>query len=532
MRPLVALHLLCARLACATALSATGPQLASEPQDLDATLMRREALPRSLAQGAPDVENVAGGEEVQDNSEDTYEVPDYVRPTDRESARATPINRRVTVTDDDALPQPPRLAPTQQEAQGEVDEESQNQQHSLSFRPVVPGRVGLTDQIAGMHARSPEASSETGVAAVAPKKYKSLSDQMKAVREAKELEQVAQHHQAFVQPEAPQEGTPRQAVAAVMTEEKPGGGSGGALASAPVTVSQATPPATAAMGADAPMQVLLSTHQALQRMTSLAQTNREVGPAGPPGPPGLAAGLPDVAASQTGPVTVLPDDLSKYQGPPGFTGQNGTQGEQGPPGSIGPPGKDGIAMTGPPGSVGEVGSHGAPGTQGAHGPSGPVGEPGEDWDGVREGAEMLSLSKDLLRKVDTVAQSHDESSTLLLMQMRMLEKQIGLDEKDLLLSVEDYNRLKGLERNIVNLTGKLKESEEGTFSAVGKKELAESDALKETEHAERALKRYGMGVNGPHAPVYEEPEEKTSKNSCVRVAGSAAVYVVTLLLAN
>lgn len=89
------------------------------------------------------------------------------------------------------------------------------------------------------------------------------------------------------------------------------------------------------------------------------------------------------------------------------------------------------------------------GAAGPPGPPGTKGIPGPAWDAVRQGNEMIALAQDMLRKVDTVSQSSDEAAALLLDQMRMIEKQIGLDEKGLELTQAELGEITENARNMM-----------------------------------------------------------------------------------
>jgi len=149
----------------------------------------------------------------------------------------------------------------------------------------------------------------------------------------------------------------------------------------------------------------------------------------PPGPDGRLAAVPGYASWQTQGFVQM--NLADHMvGPPGERGIQGVPGDPGPIGDMGPPGKNGTlhyGHQGPPGPPGEVGE---PGFRGERGPHGPAGKRGPPNDGERHGQELILIAADLLRKVDAVMQTHDETATFLLIQMRLLEKQLGVDSQE------------------------------------------------------------------------------------------------------
>lgn len=208
---------------------------------------------------------------------------------------------------------------------------------------------------------------------------------------------------------------------------------------------------------------------------------------GPPGPP---ATLPDIPGATKAGDTMLPQDLTKARGPPG---PDGPAGAQGPPGLPGPPGlagEDGHLVAGPPGPPGDIGPHGALGPQGAQGVVGEKGITGEDWDGRRQGDEMIALGQELIHKVDTLAQTHDESSSILLEQMKMLERQLGMEVKDLHITQDDLNAQQDLMARIARETQQLKGYRLQSTEAISRKENFEANALQELQHAEQAQMHY------------------------------------------
>jgi hypothetical protein len=124
-------------------------------------------------------------------------------------------------------------------------------------------------------------------------------------------------------------------------------------------------------------------------------------------------------------TSTMPPDLLQYVGPPGPSGKMGAQGPPGPPGYQGPPGEDGGAHVGPQGVQGMLGKIGPPGAQGPPGIQGERGRRGDYYDADTKGSEVLLAIKELLRHSDTMSQSHDQASQMLLEQMKRLEDQMA-----------------------------------------------------------------------------------------------------------
>lgn len=228
------------------------------------------------------------------------------------------------------------------------------------------------------------------------------------------------------------------------------------------------------------------------------QSGQSIGSLGPPGPPAV---LPWYPLSWKGPDTELPANLSSYVGPPGLPGAAGSQGRLGPPGPPGPPGQNGTFITGPPGPPGDLGPHGSTGPRGPQGEPGEKGQLGEAWDGKRQGEEMISLVEDLLRKVDTISQSQDEASSVLVEQIKMLENQIGMDSTDLHLTKEELEAERRLAARIPEEMQRLREQRLAAAEALEAKSQSQADVLQElqrAEVAERSYKDLARGVQEPN----------------------------------
>lgn len=127
----------------------------------------------------------------------------------------------------------------------------------------------------------------------------------------------------------------------------------------------------------------------------------------------------------------LEENISAYIGPPGKDGVSGNPGPRGLSGTSGTHGHAGMLLMGGQGAHGVRGHHGLPGNIGPRGHPGSPGKPGPAWDTKRQFEEMMTMLRDMIRRADTLTQTHDESSTLLLTQMRALEKQLGMDVQEL-----------------------------------------------------------------------------------------------------
>jgi hypothetical protein len=128
--------------------------------------------------------------------------------------------------------------------------------------------------------------------------------------------------------------------------------------------------------------------------------------------------------------STLPPDFMTYRGPKGVTGPEGLQGMPGPHGEPGLPGEDGGEHVGPAGPPGEQGGVGGRGQKGPPGKQGKRGPQGATFDGHTRANELIGVVKDLARHVDTNLQSHDQASSMLLDQMRTMEKKLDMEDQD------------------------------------------------------------------------------------------------------
>lgn len=109
----------------------------------------------------------------------------------------------------------------------------------------------------------------------------------------------------------------------------------------------------------------------------------------------------------------------------------GLQGDAGDPGDRGPQGPDGIAVPGRRGDRGPRGLNGPLGRQGQPGPQGRVGPRGIAFDGKAEAEKLINVAKELLRQVDTIREAHDATSSLVMDNIRRVEKYLRMDESDI-----------------------------------------------------------------------------------------------------
>jgi len=220
-------------------------------------------------------------------------------------------------------------------------------------------------------------------------------------------------------------------------------------------------------------------------------------PLGPPGPPG---GLPQAGVLQS-------LDL------------RGKRLIKGSPGAPGPPGTPGYDKKGPEGPPGEIGQHGPTGPDGPRGLPGDPGADGEPWDGSKNGDDFVSLAEDLLTKVKTVTSSQDEAAGLLIEQMKMLERQVGLDSSTLELTQKEIDAEIRLAKQIPWETLRLKQQNDADWQAVHDKEQSQANVEMELLRAHEAQQRYA----GQH---YDTP---TKSESWRRTCGLALVVVFSFV---
>lgn len=220
-------------------------------------------------------------------------------------------------------------------------------------------------------------------------------------------------------------------------------------------------------------------------------------PLGPPGPPG---GLPQAGVLQS-------LDL------------RGKRLIKGSPGAPGPPGTPGYDKKGPEGPPGEIGQHGPTGPDGPRGLPGDPGADGEPWDGSKNGDDFVSLAEDLLTKVKTVTSSQDEAVGLLIEQMKMLERQVGLDSSTLELTQKEIDAEIRLAKQIPWETLRLKQQNDADWQAVHDKEQSQANVEMELLRAHEAQQRYA----GQH---YDTP---TKSESWRRTCGLALVVVFSFV---
>lgn len=223
---------------------------------------------------------------------------------------------------------------------------------------------------------------------------------------------------------------------------------------------------------------------------SLAEADAKADAKGNPGPVGEPARIPAYSPDWQAPSARLPLDLHKYHGPVGAVGSRGPQGFPGNRGPPGPPGFNGTLVQGPVGARGPKGVHGDKGPEGPQGPPGAKGPEGVPWDGLAQGEEIIRLGEDLLRKVDTVVEGHDEAMEMILTQLRNLELQVGLENQDEVFTEENIKKLLAAEQELkmdTNLyKGHLNDASKDLDSALD----MESRTMEELYRAEQAENRY------------------------------------------
>lgn len=194
---------------------------------------------------------------------------------------------------------------------------------------------------------------------------------------------------------------------------------------------------------------------------------------------------------------MLPSNLSDFVGPPGQRGVPGRHGREGGQGPAGPPGQPGSVLMGRPGPAGAVGPHGGRGPTGARGNAGLQGEPGVSFNADAQAEGYLGQGKDLLQRADGLAQAHDQTSSILLMQLKLMERQLGWDMKgaqhadEVLASVAAQSAKLGAEiqeyRHRIMLAKK----------ASADKEASQRSAQDAVEHVEVEYKAFTQTTDAP-----------------------------------
>eukprot|EP00439_Symbiodinium_sp_Y106_P068981 s2061_g11.t2 len=187
-------------------------------------------------------------------------------------------------------------------------------------------------------------------------------------------------------------------------------------------------------------------------------------------------------------------------GPQGFTGPAGPQGPKGPPGSVHP---------GPPGPSGDPGPHGPQGERGPKGPGGPRGPPGPDYDGEKKGDEMIDMAKDLLRKVDTLNQQSDEAAAMLVDEMKELEKQLGLEEKENWITEDELRQIGELATDMTkqlnSYSGHLEHARHGLAMKAHSQQAAMQE-LEQTRARQEAFMLHDMGQGFDPTPYMAQAQ--------------------------
>eukprot|EP00933_Yihiella_yeosuensis_P081146 TRINITY_DN94696_c0_g1_i1.p1 TRINITY_DN94696_c0_g1~~TRINITY_DN94696_c0_g1_i1.p1 ORF type:complete len:327 (+),score=69.29 TRINITY_DN94696_c0_g1_i1:108-1088(+) len=260
-------------------------------------------------------------------------------------------------------------------------------------------------------------------------------------------------------------------------------------------------------------------HQVDSRTSASSETAGDASweelPTGPQGPPGTDVKFPEYLERMKGPSVSLPKNLSLYKGPQGPKGPRGPQGLVGQSGPRGPPGPAGTTHRGPPGVQGDQGLHGETGEAGPPGPRGPKGPKGDSWDASKQGEDLINLAKDLERKTDTVSQSKDEAASLLIEQMRMLEKQLGMEERNVDLTQAELSRVFDLEQK---MNGKL-----GQYNGHLQHSRQELEAHRHSQL--ETLQDIGR-VEGESQKYKSPPKRKSSAYGSRRVSALTLIVVL------
>lgn len=264
-------------------------------------------------------------------------------------------------------------------------------------------------------------------------------------------------------------------------------------------------------------------------------------------PEGPAAELPIAMHDWKGPRVNLPKDLRLYKGPTGPQGAMGPQGLTGPAGPVGPKGPAGGVKRGPPGPIGNQGPHGPQGPQGPKGPTGPRGPTGPDFDSEKLGDEMIDKAKDLLRQVDTLNQQSDQAAAMLVEEMKEIEKQLGLEDKENWITAEELQQISGLAddmtKQLHSYSGHVEHARKGLQEKTQNQEAAMHELI-ETRQRQQAYMGQNLGhgnfhpeqymgqaaamahippgafPQGPHGPVYPQ-NPQTVGNSQEEQKGAA-----------
>ncbi|CAE7206413.1 Col6a4 [Symbiodinium pilosum] len=244
---------------------------------------------------------------------------------------------------------------------------------------------------------------------------------------------------------------------------------------------------------------------------------------GPPGEPTLLTGMHD----WLGPRLNLPADLRLYKGPPGPQGPTGPQGYTGPPGPQGPKGPPGSVHPGPPGPAGDPGPHGPQGERGPKGPPGPRGPAGPAYDGEKKGDEMIDMAKDLLRKVDTLNQQSDEAAAMLVEEMKELERQLGLEEKENFITEDELRQIgelaSDMTKQLNSYAGHLEHARHGLAMKAHSQQAAMQE-LEQTRVRQEAFMLHNMGQGFDPTPYMAQAQAQQNAWAPGGSMGGAAYH--------
>jgi len=200
--------------------------------------------------------------------------------------------------------------------------------------------------------------------------------------------------------------------------------------------------------------------------------------------------------------------------------------KHGPPGTPGPPGPSGHDKKGPTGWPGEVGPHGDTGPVGFQGEPGAKGLPGEPWDGSKQGEEFVRLAEELLHKVDTITSSQDEAAGLLIEQLKMLERQVGLDSSSLELTEEELEAERRLAARLPWDSERLQEQNDKAYQALNSKLQSQVSVEMEFARARAAQQNYmTQGSTWSH-------HQASAKSKAWRHACGLALVIVAVVFSS
>lgn len=272
-----------------------------------------------------------------------------------------------------------------------------------------------------------------------------------------------------------------------------------------------------------PSASLVESHtgSAIEQQPVTAAPSAAAAPAaGPQGPPGSNAEFPDGLDNMKGPNSVLPADISLYRGPTGPKGIRGLQGDEGPVGPPGRPGPPGATRRGPPGLPGEEGLHGPDGPRGPQGARGRKGPKGPNYDALRNGDLMIQFGQDIYQRLQTLSQSKEEAASVLLDQMKVLERQLAIEDTQLNLTQEELDDVQKIEARMNTELNLIMTNVTHAEMVLAQKKRNQAAVLQDLQRVRDAEQKYQA-----------DPLDKKGKNASNRAGLSLAFAAVTLLFA-